>query len=155
MQYICCCCFIHMSYRTHIRNRLTHKEAASILANLKFAIPYRRPGDSSSQDNTTDSSSDDASSSDASSSDTDSDDDVIVYEGRRYDYHPPEVGDRVRVLCPPDWYVGEITKTNDKRSYPYTVVFRETAHSKKETYFMALKIEDYPSKWHFQGDGLM
>lgn len=144
-----------MSYRTHVHNKLTHEEAASILANLKFAIPYRRAGDSSSQDNTTDSSSDDVSSSDVSSSDTDSADDVIMYEGRRYFYRPPDIDDRVCVLCPPDWYVGEITKTNDKRIYPYTVVFSETAHSKKETYLMALKIEDYPSKWHFQGDGLM
>lgn len=148
-----------MSFRTHVRERLTDAEAASIIACLKFAVPNERAqtsnSDNSTSDNSTSVSSDETTSSVSSvSSDesTSSDDDVVVYEGHEYAYRPPSVGDEIKVLCPPDWYAGKIKSIKKSRVHPYRVVFYRTSVSERETYHMSLDIKDYPSKWHFIDD---
>ena len=136
---------------------LTDAEAASIIAQLKFAVPSERAqtsnSDNGTSDNTTCISSDETTSSVSSDESTSSDDDdVVVYEGREYAYHPPSVGDVINVLCPPAWYSGKITSIKKSRANPYKVVFYRTSISRSETYLMSLDIEDYPSKWHFIDD---
>ena len=143
-----------MSFRMHVRDRrdrLTDAEAASIIAQLKFAVPSER-AQSSNSDNSTSVSSDETTSSASSDDSTSSDDDVVVYEGREYAYRPPSVGDEIKVLCPPEWYSGKITSIKESRVNPYRVVFYRTSISRRETYFMSLDMKDYPSKWHFIDD---
>ena len=145
-----------MSFRTHVRERLTDAEAASIIACLKFAVPNERAqtsnSDNSTSDNSTSVSSDETTSSVSSDESTSSDDDVVVYEGHEYAYRPPSVGDEIKVLCPPDWYAGKIKSIKKSRANPYKVVYYRTSISRRETYLMSLDIEDYPSKWHYMND---
>lgn len=146
-----------MSFRTHVRKRLTDAEAASIISRLKFSVSSERAqstnSDNSTSDHSTGVSSDETTNSESSGEEsTGSDDDVVMYDGKEYAYRPPSVGDVINVLCPPAWYSGKITSIKKSRVNPYKVVFYRTSISRSETYLMSLNIKDYPSKWHFIED---
>ena len=97
------------------------KEAARILSELKFT-------------------------NDDSTSDYDYDDDSIIWNGKQYHYHPPEVGNKVNALYNDGkWYVGTIAKIKPRKNKEP----KYEIHYQKEKWLLVLSIENFPEKWHF------
>lgn len=78
------------------------------------------------------------------------DDDVVEWDGRSYAYHPPNKGDCVKILFGPDWYAGTIKAVRAGARPPFEIVFPKTQYSKREVWYFALQIKDFPEKWHFK-----
>lgn len=91
-----------------------------------------------------------SSSSESSSEEkADPNDDVVEWDGRSYAYHPPNKGDCVEILFGPDWYAGTIKAVRAGARPPFKIVFPKTQNSKREVWYFALEIKDFPEKWHF------
>jgi len=92
---------------------------------------------------------------DHSTSDDDEDDDIIVFGGKKYEYHPPDIDDRVKVLwklaptvgsdvsnCFFKGTIQKIIKTKGKIRY----VIKYDDDTVAEDF---LKLADFPKKWNF------
>lgn len=85
----------------------------------------------------------------------DSYDDVEIWNGKKYYYHPPALDDRVKTLWDDgNWYVGTIIMI-----YPPTKTIKKNRYlvkldNYKYKWKVELPIKNYPKKWHFDDDGI-
>ena len=94
--------------------------------------------------------------SDEDSAVSDADDDAFEFDGKMYYYHPPNIGNRVRVL----WELTPSVGSNIKRHFFEGIIHKKFKKNGKNRYVIRyddgtdaedfLNIADFPMKWNFE-----
>tara|TARA_B110000908_G_scaffold25325_1_gene29193 strand:+ start:619 stop:993 length:375 start_codon:yes stop_codon:yes gene_type:complete len=93
--------------------------------------------------------------SDEDSAVSDADDDASEFDGKSYYYHPPKIGNRVRVL----WELTPSAGSDIKRHFFEGIIYKKIKKNGKSRYAINyddgtydedyLNIADFPMKWNF------